>query len=95
MDPEKAVFVIGSLVTVVAGILFVYVVLQLPAVMRQERVAATLTGPLWLMFGLFCIGAGLVVLSPFEAFLVPGALFVIGLGVFVCVRAWPAVRARK
>jgi hypothetical protein len=94
MDAEKAVFVIGSLMTAVAGVLFVYVVLQLPAVMRRERAAATLTGPLWLVFGMFCIGAGLVVLSPFEASLVPGALFVIGLGVFVCVRAWPPVRAR-
>ena len=94
MDPGKAVFVIGSVITVVAGLLFVYVVFQLPAVMRRERVAATLTGPLWLVFGLFCIGAGLVVLSPFEAFLVPGALFVIGLGGFVCVRAWPTTRAR-
>jgi hypothetical protein len=94
MDAEKAVFVIGSLMTAVAGVLFVDVVLQLPAVMRRERAAATLTGPLWLVFGMFCIGAGLVVLSPFEASLVPGALFVIGLGVFVCVRAWPPVRAR-
>lgn len=94
MDPQEVLFVIGSLIALLAPVLFVYVALQLPAVMRQERSAATLTGPLWLVFGTFCIGAGLVVVSAFEAFLMPVALSVMALGVVATARAVPMIRRR-
>lgn len=94
MNAQTLLFVSGSVVVLAAPVLLVYVVAKLPSVMRHQRSADSLQGPLMLVFATFCIGAGLVVVSTIDKFLVPLSLATIALGLVIGALGLQRLRSR-